>query len=970
MSYFADNYLKVSYPTADTGPGLYNAQLGAIHAIGSHFTISDEPVVITMPTGSGKTAVLMMAPYIVKCTRALIVTPSVMVRDQIREDVEQLDTLIGAAVLPADIQKPKVKELRTRIDNLDEWEALSEFDAVVTTPNCASPGYANIPVPPIGLFDVLLIDEAHHSPATTWANLIAAFPTAKTILFTATPYRRDRAEIKGKFIYSYPIARAYKDKIFGQITFLPVDAPPNAADNDLVIAKAAEAALNEDRKAGFNHRLMVRTDGKPRAEQLAKLYQAKTALKLELIHSGHSNRHAKKTIDRLRAGELDGIVCVNMLGEGFNFPNLKIAAIHAPHRSLEVTLQFIGRFARTNSPDIGPAKFIAIPNEIDIEGQRLFAEGAIWQELIVGMSQKRLAAELNIREAIQGFTSETSGEAEFEDLSLYSLYPRSHVKILDISKSKKPVALDATLEFKPGVEVSYRAVNQAGCVMVVVTCERGQPRWSDGDAVFDTKYDLFVVYVDTASQLMFINSSRSVDGLYKAFTNALAPDAKPLVMGQVKRVVKGIGNQKVFNIGMRNILAANNTESYRIITGSNSQAAVKPSDGRLYRQGHVFMSGEEQQQKVTIGYSSGSKVWAAASAQIPDLVAWCQELAKKIRSVGEIVTNGGLDYLSTGTTVEKIPAGIIYAQWDKQAFDYDTPVLVEYMSDNGTLIRCHISDLDVEIDHDQTTPDRIRFTLRGDGSLEYPMDFSIDAFYEAVNGDETTLEVLRGNARESMVDYLNEFFMDFHTANGALLKGIELFEPNEKASPIDPAQITVVDWAGTDIQNELSPGGGQLSIHSHLRQLLEKTAADIIYYDHGSGEIADYVTVTRQSDTLSIGLYHCKGSKESKPGARVEDAYEVCGQAEKSVVWAQSLLRLLKKIEGRRSRSTFVRGSWNDVRKLFDEAKNIRKRFEIIIVQPGLGKAKLSGPLAEVLGATSDHVRNAGCESLAVFASA
>ena len=35
---------------------------------------------------------------------------------------------------------------------------------------------------------------------------------------------------------------------------------------------------------------------------------------------------------------------------------------------------------------------------------------------------------------------------------------------------------------------------------------------------------------------------------------------------------------------------------------------------------------------------------------------------------------------------------------------------------------------------------------------------------------------------QSMVDYLNEFFMDFHTANGALLKGIQLFEANEKAT--------------------------------------------------------------------------------------------------------------------------------------------------------------------------------------------
>lgn len=61
-----------------------------------------------------------------------------------------------------------------------------------------------------------------------------------------------------------------------------------------------------------------------------------------------------------------------MLGEGFNFPKLKIAAIHSPHKSLEVTLQFIGRFARTNAPNLGVAKFIAIPSEIEIEREKKY----------------------------------------------------------------------------------------------------------------------------------------------------------------------------------------------------------------------------------------------------------------------------------------------------------------------------------------------------------------------------------------------------------------------------------------------------------------------------------------------------------------------------------------------------------------------------------------------------------------------
>jgi superfamily II DNA or RNA helicase len=38
-----------------------------------------------------------------------------------------------------------------------------------------------------------------------------------------------------------------------------------------------------------------------------------------------------------------------MLGEGYDLPNLKIAALHDQHKSLAITLQFIGRFTRSSS---------------------------------------------------------------------------------------------------------------------------------------------------------------------------------------------------------------------------------------------------------------------------------------------------------------------------------------------------------------------------------------------------------------------------------------------------------------------------------------------------------------------------------------------------------------------------------------------------------------------------------------------
>jgi superfamily II DNA or RNA helicase len=132
---------------------------------------------------------------------------------------------------------------------------------------------------------------------------------------------------------------------------------------------------------------MVRTDSKDNAVELEQLYKEHTSLNLRRVDSSMSNTKVKQYIQELRDHTLDGIICVDMLGEGFDFPNLKIAAVHVPHKSLASTLQFVGRFARTNALNIGKAKFIAVENEdLEIENNRLFASDAVWQEMIINMN--------------------------------------------------------------------------------------------------------------------------------------------------------------------------------------------------------------------------------------------------------------------------------------------------------------------------------------------------------------------------------------------------------------------------------------------------------------------------------------------------------------------------------------------------------------------------------------------------------
>ena len=111
--YFETYYNKITYPIDSVeSRGLRNAQLGAIHAIASFFTINKkDAAIVIMPTGSGKTAVLMLVPYLIRKKRVLVVTPSKMVRGQISEDFLNLRTLCVANVFNTSMKKPKVFEM-------------------------------------------------------------------------------------------------------------------------------------------------------------------------------------------------------------------------------------------------------------------------------------------------------------------------------------------------------------------------------------------------------------------------------------------------------------------------------------------------------------------------------------------------------------------------------------------------------------------------------------------------------------------------------------------------------------------------------------------------------------------------------------------------------------------------------------------------------------------------------------------
>src|SRR5262249_34630419 len=127
----------------------------------------------------------------------------------------------------------------------------------------------------------------------------------------------------------------------------------------------------------------------------------------------------KALLERLRSRASRILVCVDMFGEGFDFPELKIAALHDRHKSLAITLQFIGRFTREKQ-GLGEATAIAnIADDAMSNALRnLYAEDADWNFLLTMLSQGATERARRRTETIEGFTG------TLPEIPLQTLFPR------------------------------------------------------------------------------------------------------------------------------------------------------------------------------------------------------------------------------------------------------------------------------------------------------------------------------------------------------------------------------------------------------------------------------------------------------------------------------------------------------------------------------------------------------------------
>ena len=201
--------------------------------------------------------------------------------------------------------------------------------------------------------------------------------------------------------------------------------------------------------------------------------------------------------------------------------------------------------------------------------------------------------------------------------------------------------------------------------------------------------------------------------------------------------------------------------------------------------------------------------------------------------------------------------------------------------------------------------------------------------------------------------------------DGSSLTGNSHVQLKATPDPFPAKWIDCWDWAGVDIRKE-SQGIAKSanSIQYRVIQELKKTSYSLIFDDDGNGETADVVAILEEDDAIVIELYHCKFSGEAKPGKRIGDLYELCGQSQKCVRWmdrpTKLLTRLLTRDPKRRKgkeASRYEVGTRDDLLRIREKSRRLHVYFRVFLVQPGLSKSNADTQQLILLGVAENYLK-------------
>jgi len=933
--------------------GLRKPQFGAIHAISATWSVNKKCGTVVMPTGTGKTETMMSVLLYHRCSKVLILVPSKALRKQTVEKFLSLGCLQKIGVIGKDLCYPRVAEIKHGIKEVKEIEDLvEESNILVSTSYALNNISSEVKAKLAESCTHLFIDEAHHVPAKTWDSIKKLFEGKYILQFTATPFRTDGKRIEGEIIYNYPLGMAQEDGYFRKINLKKIQENDDRK-SDKEIAKNAINILAEDIKNGLDHILMVRAKDTKRADALLSIYNNLGAsFNPVAIHSKLEVAKRDSALESISKRDSRIIICVDMLGEGFDLPNLKIAAMHDVHKSLAVTLQFIGRFVR-DSKGVGDATVVVniADQQVNKEIEALYSEDADWNMIIRQKSESKIKKEIDLHEFIDSFQGELS-----KQISLWNLRPSFSTLIYKTKcETWNP---EKFIEILPSSYKYWYAISEKENILVVVIYTQEEVMWGRYKDIKNASFDLGVVHWSKQHNALFIQCSNYDIFNTENLARKICGDDTLIENGKTAfNIFSDIERPMIRNLGA----SAMGNIRYTMYFGPDVTNGLSDVDKASSTLNNIFGWGFEKGEKVLLGCSAKKgKIWSRGGGTIIEWREWCKHVASKVLDdhIDEAqLIKGFLRPQKIETRYVSVPLAI---EWgEKIAMSSEEHIYIDF---DG--IEHELFDVTIEItDYSDSGPVFFKVSCNKAESF-YKIEYNKNGcVYSLVRGNDLKIRKYSGQ-KVPLIEYFKNDPAVVMYADGSFSYN-NFHVPTPKLNTyFDKSRLDNINWTGVDIKIESQ--GKEVKRNSVQYKMIEsfKEDYDIIFNDDDSGEAADIIALRQNSeDAFKLHLIHCKYSSNHKPGARISDLYELCGQAQKCIRWKHNgmdyLVSHMKKREEKWKEgeaSRFIKGDLGDLNKLRKFARSAKLEFEVTIVQPGVSKQNISDNMIQLLGCTDEYL--------------
>jgi len=394
MSYFHTVRDKINRQT------LRDCQSQAFAALANYYRSGGKNAACVMSVGAGKTALGVLACLAFTNRRALVVTPGSVIRGTFGRAFNHeavgnvLYGLPNGPLIPG-CRPPQVCTLDRDEGAIKNVTRTQLLDANVIITNFHSLGTGDDPddllvkLAPEDI-DLIIVDEAHIAAADSYQRCFRHFDLARTLLMSACFQRLDGKPIDADVVYRYRLIDSIAD---GNAKNLRIQrfAPdteqttyemiwPDGRREEIRGRDALLSIIEDERKLAritaksyepirqvmrsvrealtqqaerlypVKPRVLFSALGERHAEQIARIAE-EIGIPCAYLHHSMTELRIKAIRDRFEqdSGDLQGIVQLKMLGQGYDFPPITIVVPMRPYRSFSEFYQFIGRGIRVIS---------------------------------------------------------------------------------------------------------------------------------------------------------------------------------------------------------------------------------------------------------------------------------------------------------------------------------------------------------------------------------------------------------------------------------------------------------------------------------------------------------------------------------------------------------------------------------------------------------------------------------------------